>query len=217
MKWNRWWDGHDLRSCHVTIAWGLIALGLLNLVLAEDRADRVVVDSLLAVYEDVKNNTLAAAELVPEDGYSFRPGPSTRSYGQQLAHIADSNYLFCSAARGEPNPYPSVPGEAGALEKTRVARRDILEALERSFQYCDAAFARASDSNLAELVEFSAPNPIKVTRAFLLNFGAYHAGRHYGSLAVYLRLKGVVPPSTASQPQSQSGGTSGPERPNEPR
>ena len=55
-------------------------------------------------YGSIKNNIVRSAEKVPEDKYSFKPTPEVRSFGQILGHVADANYMFCSAVLGEDNP-----------------------------------------------------------------------------------------------------------------
>jgi len=47
-----------------------------------------------------------AAEKMPDEEYAFKPDPAVRSFGQILGHIADSDYLFCSAVLGEKSPSP---------------------------------------------------------------------------------------------------------------
>ena len=39
-------------------------------------------------FRTVRKNTIAVAQDIPEDKYSFRAAPETRSVGELLAHIA---------------------------------------------------------------------------------------------------------------------------------
>src|SRR5512136_2939923 len=64
---------------------------------------------------NVKTMILRSAEKMPEENYSFKPTPEVRSFGQLLGHIADAQYLFCSAVLGKPNPVPGV-------EKSKTAK-----------------------------------------------------------------------------------------------
>ena len=147
------------------------------------------------LYEIVKGDVIAAAEAMPESAYSLRLDPNVRSFGQQVAHIADANYLFASCCVGGPNPFPGVtPVEPGILETTKLTKTDIVTALKSSFTYCDSAFSSVSDATLAEIVPFG-PNR-SVPKAFLLNLALLHAGEHYAAMALYLRSRGIVPPST---------------------
>ena len=89
-----------------------------------------IVKSAQDLYEIVKGDVIAAAEIMPESGYSLKIDPNVRSFGQQVAHIADAIYLFASSCRGEPNPFPGVtPVEPGVLERTKTTKSEILSAL----------------------------------------------------------------------------------------
>src|SRR5262245_24455250 len=109
-----------------------------------------IVNAARALYDIVRGDTVAAAEAMPESGYSHKPDPQVRSFGQQVAHIADANYLFASCCLGESNPFPGVsPLDAGVLEKTKNNKEEIVRALLLSFEYCDRAFNATSDATLA--------------------------------------------------------------------
>ena len=58
------------------------------------------------LYAMVKNNLIRGAEKMPEENYSFKPTPDVRSFGQILGHVADAQYMICSAVLGEKNPAP---------------------------------------------------------------------------------------------------------------
>ena len=153
-----------------------------------------ILEAARYLYEIVKGDVIAAAEVMPESGYSVKVHPDVRSFGQQVAHIADANYLFASSCLGEPNPFPGVtPVEPGILERSKVTKRDILTTLKSSFAYCDGAFNSASDTTLAETAPFREET---ATKAFLLNLAFLHTAEHYGAMTLYLRSQGIVPPST---------------------
>lgn len=190
-----------MRAVTVLVVAGALLAGAMTVRSQSNQAPaQPIAASLRAFYEDAKSNTVASAEKFPESEFAFRPQSETRTYAEQLAHVADANYLFCSSARGEANPYPgAAPGVPGELERTRKTKAQVTEAVKASFAYCDRAFQQATDASLGELVDF---NTRKVPRSFVLTVLIYHTGRHYGSLATYMRLKGVVPPSTEAQQQA---------------
>ncbi len=127
----------------------------------------------------------AAAEQMREEDYAFRPTPEVRSFGQLLAHVAGTNYFFCSAAAGETAPVRGV-------EESVTSRDGIRAALAASFDYCDAAFATASRYADATVELMGSPrSPMAV-----LTFRNYHALLHYGNVVTYMRLRGRVPPSS---------------------
>ena len=132
-----------------------------------------------------------AANKMPEEEYGFKPDPAVRSFGQILGHIADANYLFCSAALGEKNPSPDV-------EKTKTTKADLTSALRDAFAYCNRAYAGLTDANAAETIKAFGQER---NRLGVLWFNASHNLEHYGNLVVYLRSKGIVPPSSEPKPK----------------
>src|SRR4029453_4232850 len=88
-----------------------------------------ILKSARDLYEIVKADVIAAAEIMPESGYSLKIDPNVRSFGQQVAPIADAIYLFASSCLGEPNPFPGItPVEAGVLGKKQNANREVSRA-----------------------------------------------------------------------------------------
>jgi len=138
-------------------------------------------------YNQVKNNLTKAAEEMPEDGYSLVPGKDERNFGGWVAHVADSQANTCSTVAGERK-------NIGAAEKTSKA--DLIAALKQSFDMCDAVFTGTTDANANEMV---ASFGGQVPRVAALYGMLIHDNECYGSMAVYLRVKGVVPPSSAGR------------------
>ena len=132
-----------------------------------------------------------AAEKMPEEQYAFKPDPAARSFGQILGHIADTDYLFCSTVLGENNPAPGI-------EKTKTTKAELMSALHDAFAYCSRAYDALTDANANETVKAFGQERNKLG---VLWFNASHNLEHYGNLVVYMRLKGIVPPSSDGKPQ----------------
>lgn len=147
----------------------------------------LVTESLQEAARHVRSVFTKAAEQMSDEDYAFKPTPEVRSFGQILAHVADTNYWFCSAAIREKPP-------ASQIEKTKTTRADIQTALTESFEYCEAAYAAMADTARAKtMVEFGGkPRPALV----VLNFRTYHSLLHWGNAITYMRLRGRVPPAT---------------------
>jgi uncharacterized damage-inducible protein DinB len=152
--------------------------------------------SATATYRSVKTFILRSAEKMPAEHFGFQPTPDVRSFGQVLAHIADANYLLCSPALGEANPNGTSMQK---IEGEKLGRDAMLAKLKETFDYCDRAYAKVSEANGDEQVTFFNN---KRSRAGALWFHVAHAFEHYGNLVTYLRLKGIVPPS--SEPRSKN-------------
>jgi uncharacterized damage-inducible protein DinB len=150
-------------------------------------AAQTVTSSLQGLYGITKTNIVATGQLLDEELYAFRPTDEVRSMGELLAHVAGAQYSFCSAAAGESNP------NSENFEETRTTKAQILDALEAGFGYCDGVYASTSDDDLSRtLTFFGAPN----TTGGVLAFNAAHNYEHYGNLVTYMRLNGIVPPSS---------------------
>jgi len=134
----------------------------------------------------VKNNVLRAAEKMPEEHWGFKPAPEVWTYGQMVAHIADAQFMLCSAALQEKR-------EPADVLKTKTAKAEIVAALQDSIKYCDGAYDGLTDAKAAEMVKmFGRERP----RLGALTMNSVHSYEHYGNLVTYLRMKGIVPPSS---------------------
>jgi uncharacterized damage-inducible protein DinB len=133
----------------------------------------------------VTNNIRHAADKMPESGYSFKPAPGMRSFGEVIAHVADVQSKTCGSMLRDKKPVPSIPG---------TAKADLAKTLAASFDECYEAFSELSAQNQNEMV----PTPAgQRARIAALTMVLSHNNEEYGYMAVYLRLKGVVPPSTS--------------------
>ena len=145
-------------------------------------------EGLRRSYNALKMNLTETAQKLPEADYNYRPSPDIRVFGQQLTHVANSQFNACAAARGEANP-----NQGANLEQTKTTRDDIIRALADSFAFCDPAFASLTDQSALELVKQGAN---EASRGGVLANMIVHGTLEYGALTVYLRTKGMVPPST---------------------
>lgn len=122
-------------------------------------------------FSQVSGLVTRAVDLVPADKYSYRPTESVRTFGELIAHIADSHNYYCARAGGRDVPW-SDPVEKGVTDKTTVAAQ-----LQQSNTACTAAYTDSAD--VAVLVENVA-----------------HTNLHYGNVITYMRMMGLVPPSS---------------------
>jgi uncharacterized damage-inducible protein DinB len=143
-----------------------------------------------AIYEISKRDVLGSVDKIPDDLWSFQPTKDVRTIGQLFAHIADGQYEFCGAAS------TGTPVEKG-IEKTAKTNGEIVDALKKAFSYCDEVYAGLTDAQAAETVKFFG---MTATRLGIMDFNAAHNMEHYGNLVTYMRLKGIVPPSSAPRP-----------------
>jgi uncharacterized damage-inducible protein DinB len=150
------------------------------------------------LYGMIKNNLVRAAEKVAEADYAFKPTPEVRSFGQLVGHVTNAQFMFCSIAKGEKNPH-----DGHDFEKT-TAKADLVKALKDSVAYCDGVYASMTDTAGAAKAKLPFM-PQEMSRLTLLNFNVAHDNEHYGNIVTYMRMKGLVPPSSEQQPRRPSG------------
>jgi uncharacterized damage-inducible protein DinB len=141
-------------------------------------------------YTLVSGEVIAAAEKMPEQNYSFKPTPEVRSFGQIVGHAADAQYFFCATATGEPSPMKDI-------EKTKTSKADLVTALKDAVAYCNKAFAGMTDAQGSQTVKLMNYDTAKLT---VLSVNTAHIDEHYGNMVTYLRIKGIVPPSSEKRP-----------------
>lgn len=145
------------------------------------------------VYDGVKGVLLRSAEKMPEESYGFRPVDSVRTFGQILGHVAASQYFFCSTALGEKSPAPKA-------DPTKTSKADAVQGLKAAFAYCDAAWGRLDGASANEVVKLMGAD---APRLGVLSVNSLHSVEHYGNLVTYMRMNGLVPPT--SEPEFQPG------------
>jgi len=139
-------------------------------------------------YTVVKNYLLQSAEKMPEENYGFKPAPRVRTFGQILGHVAEEQYFYCGAVKGEE--------KAADIERSKTSKADLLAALKESFAYCDAVYDSLTDGTAVEMVRRGQSERTKIG---ILWGNTIHDNQHYGNIVTYLRIKGLVPPSTEGQ------------------
>jgi len=151
----------------------------------------------------VEKEVVEAAEAMPEDKFDFSPEKlnlpgsdykGVRTFGEQLKHIAASNYLIWSPIMCEKPPDTVNDGKG---PDTMKAKADIIKYLKDSFAFGHKAVATLNESNLVQPIPRSNRPP--TTRLYLATFAAAHAFDHYGQMIEYLRMNGIVPPASRGQ------------------
>jgi hypothetical protein len=154
-------------------------------------APQSAVGEVQGMYNALKNNITRSAEQFPEDKYDWSPTPDVRTFGGLISHISDDNNGACFTLAGESQRPPMLdmggkPTDAGKGMK----KADILKVLAESFARCDKAFGAVTPENMME-------RQGNRSRLGVLVFDTQHIAEHYGNIVSYMRLQGMVPPSSA--------------------
>lgn len=138
------------------------------------------------IYTMLSSVVVAGAEKMPEENYAFKPTPDVRSFGQLVGHLADAQYFFCSSVEGETKA-PS------GIEKSKTGKADLVAALKESVAYCSRTYAGMTDAKGSEMMKMMNQDFAKLA---VLSANTAHDYEHYGNMVTYMRLKGIVPPSS---------------------
>ncbi len=129
-------------------------------------------------------NAVAAAEKMPEENYTFKPAPESQSFGDLVAHTAGSAMGVCA----------SVTGEKMQLSVTGASSKaDLVAAMNAAKAQCEKAYASLTDANATDMIEGRRG---KRSRLGTLYGNTVHIEHEYAQMAVHMRLKGLVPPSS---------------------
>jgi len=138
------------------------------------------------LFTQISGLILRSADKIPENLWSYQPTPEVRTVGQLFAHIADASNHICAAA---------VDGKAStvSVEKTAKTRAEIVAALKAEFAGCEADYAKMTHASALQTIDVAGA---KRTRISEMDYEVAHTWEHYGNLVTYMRMKGIVPPSS---------------------
>jgi uncharacterized damage-inducible protein DinB len=141
-------------------------------------------------FDGVSRNVKEAAEKTPDSKYSYQATKDVRTFGAFIGHVAASQFGNCARAKGVENPNKED------LEKV-TDKAALVKAITASNEFCSGVLAGANDKWLLETMTVgNAPNQQTIPRAALFAGITSHSNEHYGNLVTYMRLNGLVPPST---------------------
>lgn len=170
-----------------TTAFALIALAVASPAAAQDHANMAGggFADIKPLHSQFMGWVIAAAEQMPEADYAYKPTPAVRSFGEMLGHIADANFQFCAAGKSEESP--------SKVQHEKITTKAAMVAgLKAAAAYCETAYGMPHGKEHDPVSIFG----MKGSRLWVMAFNIAHNAEHYGNLVTYLRMKGMVPPSS---------------------
>jgi uncharacterized damage-inducible protein DinB len=161
-------------------------------------------DEVRSHWKSTRNIMLTIAAAVPEDKYDFKPVPEVRSFREMLMHMVTDTHLHIGYVGGVSREESDRLTQKYAKLKTQA---EFLKALGESYDYGDKILADLNDQNALDVV--SGMRGERMTRMSAYLHALHDIIDHYGNLVVYLRLNGIVPPSTATRQQQRQQQQSG--------
>jgi uncharacterized damage-inducible protein DinB len=171
-------------ACVVFFA--VVAVAVPSLLSAQTPAPSLAKE-LAASFQRAATEILDVAEVMPAEKYGFKPTPEVSSFGEQLTHVAGIVQRFVDTAKG---------AKTDAAQHGTMAKPEIIALLKKTFQSAQEMIAPLTDAQLLEPVKFPFGDRT-VTRATFWQGPLYQIRNHHGQLVVYLRMNGIVPPTTA--------------------
>jgi len=148
------------------------------------------------MYTNIAGFITRSAAMVPAEKLTWQATPDVRSFARLFAHITDDNNGACAAMAGvTPAPARVDAGAAGNWAADKMSKADLEKGLADSVALCQKAFASVNQTNMME----SAGGRGTRTKIGALIYNTSHINEHYGNLVTYLRLNGMVPPSSAGR------------------
>jgi uncharacterized damage-inducible protein DinB len=164
----------------------LISLVMVGLAAPAFAQGKALADALTRMHAGVARNVVEAAEKMPEPDFAFQPTKEVRTFAGFVGHVANAEFAYCSRAKGEANPnkedFEKVTGKAA-----------LVAGIKAATAYCDGVYKVMADAALSEMI---AMGQNQQPRGQVLVQNISHSNEHYGNLVTYMRLKGLVPPST---------------------
>jgi hypothetical protein len=150
-----------------------------------------VSDTLREQASRASQNLIGSAELMPADRYGYHPTEPQMTFGQLMAHVAQTNVAICSGIASTPAP---MTGEELMKLSGTLPKDALIGAVKRSFDFCSAALAKLSDAQLADEVTIFGRRTGQSRAAAMVTIAMDWAD-HYSTAASYLRQNNVLPPT----------------------
>jgi hypothetical protein len=143
--------------------------------------------NMKGAWGNIRDLLTKMAEKMPEENYRFKPTPEMQDFGQRMAHVVAFNMRGCSTVKGQPKT-------VNVSDKGTPTKAEVLAAMKEVNAECDELFNSLTDADLMKMI--NAGRGQRLEQAFLQGLVLEHSQEMYGYMCPYLRLKGIVPPSS---------------------
>jgi uncharacterized damage-inducible protein DinB len=148
-----------------------------------------VVKELVATWQRAATEIIDVAEAMPEEKYGYKPTPEVATFRDQLVHLAGITQRFIDSAKGTKSE----------SEHKAMTKAEVIGQLKHNLMTGQQMLGSLTDAQLLDPVKF--PFGDRTVTRFTFWLGPlYQVRNHHGQLVVYLRMNGIVPPTTARRP-----------------
>ena len=148
-----------------------------------------LVKEFVATWQRAATDLIDVAEAMPEQKYDYKPTPEIATFRDQLVHVTGIAQRFIDSAKGTKSEHPHKA----------VTKAEVIGLLKQTLQTGQETLGSLTDAQLLDQVKFPFGDRM-VSRFAFWQGPLYQVRNHHGQLVVYLRLNGIVPPTTARRP-----------------
>lgn len=153
---------------------------------------------IIRMWKDVRNGLIGEVEKIPDDQFSFRATPETRSIAEVLHHIVEvQKILVGETCREESNlrrqSFAAHTTEYAPEVTNAADKQAIIDELRRSMELAEPCI-RSYAEKWNEPMNSIDGRPS--TKGAILTFAVSHEMYHRGQLTVYERLLDIEPALT---------------------
>jgi hypothetical protein len=161
----------------------LLLLACSGVLCAQNAAPATISGEVKQNYMRTRDMIIRAASKMPEEGYGLRPTGDVRTYAQVIGHVSEAHAMICGG----------IVGQTVRIDTSKTAKADVILELTKSFDVCDKAYDSLTEANGSQVGGSGFMGGTLVGRLY---GNLIHDNEMYGTMVVYLRLKGIVPPSS---------------------
>ena len=141
--------------------------------------------------ETMQKKFVSLAEALPPDKLTWRPSAGARSFAEVFLHVSGERYQILHMM-GTPLP---AGFDEKTYEKSTTDRAQIIEQLNKSWEYAKAAISGMTNADFANPLPKLGPEANSGDVVYILVADAHE---HLGQSIAYARMNGIVPPWTVA-------------------
>ncbi len=141
----------------------------------------------LPVWQEATAHCLAVAKAMPDSLYTYKPNVVSKTFAEQMVHIAAASELLTKRYVEGQEVKPSTP------DASLFSKAEIIKMLEHSFDYTTEVIMNIDQKKLDErCTMYHSGNT--VSRAFALFYVQDHMANHRAKANLYIRMNDIDPP-----------------------
>jgi uncharacterized damage-inducible protein DinB len=184
--------------CNMKFLFGLLFSSCFVCVKGQDNLGEIIKQQMLKDWQRAKVYTQEYLDAMPKDKYQFKPVDSTRSFAQQMLHLAFGNVAMVTFAASIPDSNFQNVRKWQRLEDSSIMQNkdSVVYYVNKSYDFVVAAIKNLNTGKYAEIIDQRTPGGLRSeTRLTWIMKAFEHQTHHRGQCTIYIRLLGIKPPA----------------------